>query len=68
VQNEGGNLSTLTQALTSVVNYPPLGLVVLWQGLCLGHAFNKTCQYTYDDTKVSIDFREVNLKVTQFTL
>jgi hypothetical protein len=68
MQDEGGNLSTFTQTLTLVVSYPPLGLVVLWQGLCFGHAFNKTCQYTCNDTKVSIDFKEVNLKVTQFIL
>ncbi len=30
VKDEGGNLSTLTQALTLVVSYGPLGLVVPW--------------------------------------
>jgi hypothetical protein len=68
VQDEGGNMSTFAQALTSIVNYHPLGLIVIWQGLCFGHAFNKTCQYTCNDIKVSIDFREVNLKVIQFML
>jgi len=60
VQDEGGNLSTFTQALISIISYRPLGLIVLWQGLCFSHAFNKTCQYTYNDIKVSIDFRHVN--------
>jgi hypothetical protein len=68
VQDEGGNLSTLEWVFTSIVRYYPLGLIVLWQGLCLGHAFNKTCQHAYNNTKVSIDFKEVNLKVIQFTL
>jgi hypothetical protein len=40
VKDEGGNLSTLAQALTLVVNCGLLGLVVLWQGFCFGHVFN----------------------------
>jgi len=40
VKDEGGNLSTLAQAFTLVVNYGLLGLVVRWQGFCFGHVFN----------------------------
>jgi hypothetical protein len=68
VKQKGGNLSSLTQILTLVVSCGPLGLVIPWQGLCFGHAFNKTCQYACNDTKVSVSFKEVNLKATQSTL
>jgi hypothetical protein len=68
VKDEGCNLSTLAQALTSMVSCGPLALVALWQGSCFGHAFNKTCQYVYNDINVCVGFREVSLKATQSTL
>jgi len=40
VKDVGGNLSTLAQALTSIVNCGLLGLVVPWHGFCFGHVFN----------------------------
>jgi hypothetical protein len=35
---------------------------------CFGHAFNKQCQYAYNDTNVCVGFWEVNLKATHSTL
>jgi hypothetical protein len=64
VQDKGSNLSTFAQALISIVNYGPLQFL----GLCFSHAFNKACQYVCNDTKVSIGFKKVSLKATQFTL
>jgi hypothetical protein len=64
VKDKGGNLSTLAQALISIVNYGPLQFF----GSCFSHAFNKTCQYICNDTKVSIGFKEVSLKAAQSTL
>jgi len=40
VKDEGGNFSTLAQALTSVVNCGLLGLLGPWQGFCFSHVFN----------------------------
>ncbi len=40
VKDEGGNFSTLVQALTSIVNCGLLGPVDPWHGLCFGHVFN----------------------------
>jgi hypothetical protein len=64
VKDKSGNLSTLAQAFTSIVNYSPLGLVILWQGLCFGHVFSKTCLYACNDTKIYVGFRVINLKAT----
>ncbi len=64
VKDKCGNLSTLAQALTFVVNYGPLTLVVPWWGSCFGHALNKTCKYVYNDTHVCVGFWEVDLKAT----
>ncbi len=68
MQDEGGNLSTFTQALTLVVSYCPLGLVVIWQGLWFGHALIKHANMPIIILKVCINFKEVNLKIIQFTL
>jgi hypothetical protein len=65
VKDESGNLYTLAQALTSVFSCGPLGLTIPWQGSCFGHAFNKTCQYAFNYIKISIGFKEVNLKAIQ---
>jgi hypothetical protein len=49
IENEGGNLSTLTKALTFVMTCAPMAFVTPWQGSCFGHAFNKACQYALND-------------------
>jgi hypothetical protein len=41
VRDEGGNLSTLAKALTSIEICNLLAFKVPWQGNCFGHAFNK---------------------------
>ncbi len=68
MKDEGGNLSTLAIALSSMVNCAPLKLVARWQGSCFAHAFNKACQYACNDATVCVGFQEVNLKTTQSTL
>jgi hypothetical protein len=62
VKDEGDNLSTLTWAISSVVSCAVLGLTTPWQGSCFGHAFNKACQYAYNDANVCFSFRKVNLR------
>jgi hypothetical protein len=64
VKDEGGNLSTLAQALSFVVSCVHVALVAPWQGSCFGHAFNKTCQYVTNDATICFSFWEVNLKAT----
>jgi hypothetical protein len=64
VKDEGGNLSTLAQALNFVVSCVHVALVAPWQGSCFGHAFNKTCQYVTNDATICSSFWEVNLKAT----
>jgi hypothetical protein len=54
VKNEGGNLSTMTIALTSIVSCEVLGLTTPFVGACWGHAMSKCCQYATDDSKVCV--------------
>jgi hypothetical protein len=68
VKDEGGNLSTLARALSSMVSCVPLKLVAPWQGFCYGHAFNKACQYACNDAIICLGFWEVSLKATLLSL
>jgi hypothetical protein len=68
VKYKGDNLSTLTQVLTLVVNFGPLGLVILWRGYVLVMLSTKHANMIVMILKVYIGFREVSLKATQFTL
>jgi hypothetical protein len=52
VKDEGGNLSTTTIVLTSMVSYQALGLTTPFVGACWGQAMSKCCQYAIDDNKV----------------
>jgi hypothetical protein len=51
VKDEGGNLSTITQALTSIVSCEGLGAQPLVESYW-GHAMFKCCQYVINDSKV----------------
>jgi hypothetical protein len=53
VKDEGGNLSTMTTALTSMVPCQALGLTTPFVGACWGQAMFKCCQYAIDGNKVS---------------
>ncbi len=68
LKDQGCNLSTLAWVFSSMVKCAPLALTVLSQVSCFGHAFNKECQYAYNDTNVCVDFWEVSLKATHSTL
>lgn len=68
LKDQGCNLSTLAQVFSSMVKCAPLALTILWQVSCFGHAFNKKCQYAYNDTNVYVGFWEVSLKATHSTL
>jgi hypothetical protein len=64
MKDKGGNMSTLPRALSFMVNCVPLKLATPWQGSCIGHAFNKACQYVCNNATICLGFREVNLKAT----
>ncbi len=64
VKDEGGNLSTLAQALSFVVSCVHVALAAPWHGSYFGHAFNKACQYVTNDATICSSFWEVNLKAT----
>jgi hypothetical protein len=64
VKDEGFNLNTLTNALTSVVFYSPLQLACPFVGLCFGHAMS----FATDDIKMCAKFSKVNVKGAQASL
>jgi hypothetical protein len=68
LKDQGCNLSTLARVFSSMVKCAPLTLTVLRKVSCFGHAFNKECQYAYNDTNVYVGFWEVSLKATHSTL
>ncbi len=68
MKEEKGNLSIVARTLSSVVSCVPLKFATLRQGSCFGHAFNKTCQYVYNDATICLTFWEVNLEATHLAL
>jgi hypothetical protein len=62
VKDEGGNLNTMTNALTFVVSCETLGWQTPFVGSCWGHAMSKYIQYAIDDVKVSIRLTSVSTK------
>ncbi len=64
VKDEGSNLNTLTNALTSVVSYFPLQLACPFVGSCFGHAMS----FATDDIKMCAKFSKVSLKGVQASL
>ncbi len=64
VKNKGGNLSTMTQALTSIVSCEKLGLAHPFVGSCWGHAMFKCCQYATNDCKVYVGLITIFIRVT----
>ncbi len=53
VKEEGYNLQTCASALTFVGSCDFLALLKSFDGLCLGHALSKVCQYAIIDEKVT---------------
>lgn len=56
VKDEGENSFTLVRTFSFVVKCVLLAIEIPWQGTCFWHAFNKACQYAYNDTKIVIGF------------
>ena len=68
VKDEGTNLSTMTEALKSVVGCDELGLAAPFEGSCFGHAMSKACQYATADDKVCDNLTPISVKATQSTI
>jgi hypothetical protein len=68
VQDEGSNLSIMTNVLTFVVSCELLGLTTPFVGSYWGHAMFKCCQYATDDTKMSIGLTLISIKKCQSIL
>jgi uncharacterized membrane protein YccF (DUF307 family) len=54
MKDEGGNLSTLAWAFTSMVKCVSLALTIPWQGSCFEHVLNKAHPYAYNDTNLLV--------------
>ena len=65
MKDEGTNLSTMTQALKTVVTCEALEVVELFEGVCFGHAMNKACQYATTDDKVWEGLQPASIKSAQ---
>jgi hypothetical protein len=62
VKNEGGNISTMTQALTFVVSCEKLGLAHLSVGSFCGHVMYKFCQHATNDSKIYVGLTIISIK------
>jgi hypothetical protein len=67
-KTKGGNLSTMTIALTSFVSCEVLGLATPFVGSCWGHAISKFCQHATNDYKVCSGLTTMSIKETQSIL
>jgi len=67
VKYEGGNISTMTITLISMVLCQALRLTTPFARACWGHAMSKCCQYATDDSKVSSG-QSVSIKEAQLVL
>jgi hypothetical protein len=62
VKDEGGNLNTMTNALTSIVSCETLGLQTPLVGSCWGHAMSECVKYVTNNAKVSTGLTFVSIK------
>ena len=68
VKDEGTNLITLANALSSVVSCDVLGLKEPYSGTCFGHVMSKVCQYGTNSDTICASMKHVSLKNAQSTL
>jgi hypothetical protein len=60
----GGNISTMTLTLTSIISSKVLGLTTPFVGSCWGHAMFKSYQHAIDDFKVCTSLTSISIKET----
>jgi hypothetical protein len=44
VKDEGSNLTSMAFTLCSIIDYQPLRLLKVYEGICFGHVMYKACQ------------------------
>jgi hypothetical protein len=44
VKDEGNNLTSMASTLCSIIDYQPLRLFNVYEGICFGHVMYKACQ------------------------
>jgi hypothetical protein len=52
-------------ALQLIVDYEPLNLLRVYEGICFGHVMSKSYQYGTNDDKVFTRLRSVSVKNAQ---
>jgi hypothetical protein len=63
VKDEDNNLGCMVITLRSIIEYEPLKLLRIYEGICFGHVMFKMCLYATNDDKVSTSFTLVNAKI-----
>jgi hypothetical protein len=65
VKHEGFNLQTCAFALSSIISCSNLAILEPFDGLCLGHALSKVCQYVISNDKMCIGLPYTSINVVQ---
>jgi hypothetical protein len=60
VKDEDSNLGSMATTLQSIIEYEPLKLLQVYEGICVGHVIFKVCLYATNDDKVSTSLTLVN--------
>jgi len=60
VKDEDSNLACMVTILRSIIEYEPLKLFRIYEGICFGHLMFKMCLYATNDDKVSTSLTLVN--------
>jgi hypothetical protein len=62
VKDENNNIGTMTIALQFIIDYEPLKLLWVYEGIYFGHVMSKTYQFATNDDKVYACFNLVSVK------
>ncbi len=68
VKDEGSNLTSMAFTLCSIIDYQPLRLLKVYEGICFGHVMYKACQQATNGNKVSKCLVQVSVKDVQAAL
>jgi len=68
VKDEGGNFSTMTKILISIISCEGLSLAQPFVGSCCGLVMYKCCYYAINDSKFFFGLTIVSIKETQSIL
>jgi hypothetical protein len=68
LKDEGTNLSTMGVVMHSIIDYEPLKILRVCEGMCFGHVMSKACQYATNDDKIYVGLKNVNVNKTHSKL